>query len=249
MRSGEPWKYGKLTNRYFVAVQDHAGKTISACEVSSPANAGLCDGTQWFRGRKTYRVALLVQQGARATVATQAFDADGSELGIEVDVAFMSDKVGEPLKPAELHVIRLLPSIPGVSLEQTWTPSGSSSPSYRLVNKSASTLYGAGWYGNYFGYVEQRAGVTWTRLRRGGFCGTVGVGKPLAAGQTTGSIEGFFIGEPQAFTRGNYRYVLRYGTVSARTGGIPLDIYRAGRTYTHLSDEHVIAMPFDVPSS
>ena len=251
LRAGEPWRYGTLVGRYFVVVRDQAGEPAWTCEVSSAERARLCDRTRkWFSGPGTYTLATVLQQGAtRTDVATQAFQVDGSELGIDVHLTFMSDKVEVPLRLAELHVMRLLPSITGVSLEQAWRPSASAQPAYWLVNHSTRKLYGVGWFGNYFGYIEQRLGAGWIRPQRGGFCGTVDFGEPLTPGQTSASIEGHFIGRPRAFAPGDYRYVLTYSTVSAQAGGIPTDIYESRRTYTHSSDLHVIAAPFKIPAS
>lgn len=252
VRAGEPWKYGKLLGRYFVAVRDHTGRTTWTCEVTSPERARLCERTRdWLTGPGTYTLAAVLQKDAvRVDVATQVFEVDGSELGIDVDLAFMSDTIEVPLRLAELHVMRLLPSIPGVSLEQAWTPSASSHPAYRLVNESPRELYGVGWFGNYFGHVEQRVGSSWTRLpQRGGFCGTTDFGKPLVPGHTAASVEGYFIGNPRAFAPGDYRYVLTYSTVSPQTGGVPTDIYESGRTYTHSSELRVIAASFKIPRS
>lgn len=251
VRAGEPWKYGKLVGRYFVVVRDHAGRVTWTCEVTSPERARLCDRTRdWLSGPGTYTLAAVLQTGAaRVDVATQVFEVDGSEVGIDVHLAFMSDTIEVPLRLAELHVMRLLPSISGVTLEQAWTPSATSQPAYRLVNESTRKLYGVGGFGNYFGYVEQRLGTSWTRLQRGGFCGTVGFSEPLAPGQASASIEGYFIGNPRVFSPGDYRYVLTYSTVSAQTGGIPTDIYQSGRTYTHFSELRVIAAPFKIHPS
>lgn len=248
VRAGEPWKYGKLNGRYFLVVRAKSGNVASRCEVTSPKDARLCDRHRgWFSGPGTYAVEVTVQRDASETlIAVQQFQVDGTEIGIQADLAFMSDNIETPLRLAELHVMRFLPSIPGVSLETAWTPASDARPVYRLVNHSANALHGVGWFGNYFGYIEQRVAGNWLPLQRGGFCGTVDFGKPLAPGQVTTSTEGFFIGDAKEFTRGDYRYVLRYSTVSAQSGGIPSEIYDSGRTYAHSSDFHLAVAPFDI---
>jgi hypothetical protein len=248
VQAGEPWKYGKLTDRYFVSVRDPRGKRTWRCEPTSPRDAHRCDGTRaWFSGPGTYAVEVTVPRGV---AAMQTFYADGSELGFEVELSFMSDELHGPQRLSELHVMRLLPSIAGVSLERAWKPAADSYPAYRLVNRSPETLYGVGLFANYFGEIEQKAGGSWVPVRRGGFCGTVDSGKPLRPGEEAVSLEGYFIGEVKKLERGEYRYVLRYSVVSAGSGGgVPADVFAAGRTYTRASHLHVLAVPFEIPST
>lgn len=249
VRAGEPWKYGKLIGDYLLSIRNATGTVRWTCDVTSPRSARLCDRSRaWFSGPGTYRVDVTLRRhgGHALVVATQPFLVDGSEIAFEVELSFMSDDVDKPLALAELHVMRLLASLPGVSLEPAWTPTAGGQPLYRLSNHSARTLYGVGWFANYFGHIEYRIGGTWVHMRRGGFCGTVDVGKPLLPGEITESFEGFFIGDVKQFRPGHYRYVIRYSTVSADFSGVPTDIYRSGRTYAHSSDLHVLAAPFDI---
>jgi hypothetical protein len=248
VRAGEPWKYGTLIGDYLLSIRNAAGAVSWTCDVTSPRAARLCDRSRtWFSGSGTYRADVTLRRdGGGTVVATQPFVVDGSEIAFEIELSFMSEQVEKPLRLAELHVMRLLPSVSGVALEPAWTPTAGRQPLYRLSNHSPLTLYGVGWFANYFGHIEYRAGETWARMRRGGFCGTVDSGKPLLPGQTTGSFEGFFIGDVKQFRPGHYRYVIRYSTVSADFGGVPSDVYRSGRTYTHSSDLHVLVAPFTI---
>lgn len=236
VRAGEPWRYGKLIDRHFVSVRDRTGKTTWRCEPASPKHAHRCDGTRkWFSGRGAYTVEVSVP---RRVIASQTFEADGAELGFEVALSFTSDELYGPLRLVELHVMRLLPSIAGVSLEPAWKPAPDSMPFYRLVNRSSTTVHGIGIWGNCFGGIERRDGGRWRPFHRGGFCGTVAAGKPVRPGEEAISYEGHFIGGAKELAPGEYRYVLRYSTVP-----------RQDRGYAHASDLHVLAVPFEVPST
>ena len=108
----------------------------------------------------------------------------------------------------------MLPGDPHIVLNRTWTPAPAGTPSYELVNDSATDIWGTRTFGNFFGVVERWDGDAWRPFVRAGTCGTVGVGTAIQRGTGVVSNEGALLDEPRVFTPGRYRYVLQYALLS-----------------------------------
>jgi hypothetical protein len=235
-----------------VEVADPHGRVTWSCE---PASVGKDSRSSrvcrapigWCRSPGNYRLTLSTrsQDGQILPLSPLSFPFSGGERSFEARAHLATlDTIGD--RPfLVLHLYRVLPTPERVSLAPAWQPAPDGQPAYFLVNGTSRTFHGTAWFDNYFGWVERRIGARWEPYSRGGFCGTVAVGKPLPPGGKAISFEGAFIGEPEIFAPGLYRYSVRFAPAPV-TRGYQLEELRAQGSYLRTFDVYEIRAPFVV---
>ena len=113
------------------------------------------------------------------------------------------------------------------------------------MNDSDRLIYGVGWFGNFFGRVQRDVRGLWMDYPRGGFCGTVSAGRPIQPRRAVGSIEGYFIGDPNPFAEGSYRYVVHY-SFSPISSGVPTALIEKGLALKQVEEVYEVVAEFQI---
>ena len=173
------------------------------------------DGWYTAPGVYTFVVTYTAAGGARKEVREeQEFKVGGKELRVDCFLWFGRGE-GKPFSLGDFRITRVLQGSGGVLLAKDWVPSPEATPRYKINSRLKEPVYGEGLFGNFFGRVETEIDGSWVPYPRGGFCGTVGGGRPIPPGGSADSIEGYFLSEVKPFVPGRYRYVLGYTVESA----------------------------------
>lgn len=186
----------------------------------------------------------------------QSLDVSGDELRISARVLFyeMVGGGGKLFSPPEKRpsglyeftLQRILRAPADLVLRRDWKPSANADPRYVLENRGKLTWFDLQGTANFFGWVESFAEGTWKFYKRGGTCGTVSPGQPLAAGGKEESFEGFFIDTPKPFTPGRYRYVVQVSRDAQAAEGHPAVFSNAGAPLVRRWDTVEITDEFSI---
>lgn len=202
----------------------------------------------WYTSPGTYTLRVVYRiEGAAGTDEQQEFTADGSESRIWSGLRFVEEKKTRRAFLASAKTTRILHAPRGVWLVKKWSPAPDEQPLYEIINSLTQPLYGVSWRGNFFGHVSKETDGKWEPYVRGGFCGTVGAGKPIRPGGKGESIEGYFLSEVKPFVKGKYRYVVRYA-FSPHSFGTPASYAEHGLTYKLVREIYEVVDEFQIDS-
>ena len=190
---------GRVTWRCQVAAQRAAASRFRA--EGTPLGDEMRPGASrceqpagWFRSPGAYRVRARIGHAS----IDQAVSVTGDERRIEVVVSAGG-------QPPAVHVARVLAAPVGVHVTRSWTPATSAVPRYVLRNGGDRTLHATSYDEIFRGTIERRDRDQWAPYLHASICGTDGMGKALAPGDSVTIGEGSIL-ERRDFAPGSYRF-------------------------------------------
>ena len=166
----------------------------------------------WYSIPGSYKLTLdeTDQNTGISSMASLEFDMYGNELNTRARFHFTNIKKNSRLFLRTFYIYKYYNSSDSIGLKESWTPTSKGDPQYTLINNSAVNIVGIKPGGNFWGYVDKYNSGIWTEYDRANYCGTFTISEPVLPGDSLVVEEGYFIGTPNEFTPGRYKYYTYY---------------------------------------